>query len=190
MQSRMKWMNVGDLVPWKENPRKNELAVGPVAESIKELGFGAPILARKDGLHVIAGHTRLKAAKRIGLKKVPVVLLDVDERQAKKLALADNRLGEISSWDNDGLRALLEELDSDGEDIGVLGWSGSDIDKLFGEIDHSLMEWDDGDLESAEQIVVLLHTPFSSATRIRKMLEDAGMVYDLHLRFEDGGQKP
>lgn len=181
---------VADLVPWDRNPRRNDLAVKAVADSIAEFGFAAPILARKKTKVVIAGHTRLKAAKSLGLETVPVVFLDLTESQAKRLALADNRLGEIASWDEEELRDILTDLDDEGADLSVLGWTGADIDKLFADDDAAIREWEAGDLHSDQQIVVLLHVSFDEAARLREMFEKAGYPYDLHLRFSDGGAEP
>ena len=97
------WMPIGDLVPWEKNPRRNDDAVGKVAESIQRFGFSAPIVARQADRKVIAGHTRLRAAHKLGLHEVPVRLLDLSEADAQLLALADNRLGEIAEWDDEAL---------------------------------------------------------------------------------------
>lgn len=182
---------VGDLVPWRDNPRRNAQAVKPVADSIREFGFGAPILARLADKMVIAGHTRLKAAQSLGMETVPVVYLDLTEAQARKLALADNKLGEISSWDDEMLRQVLQELDTEGEDLSVLGWSGADLDKLFAdEVDGEIKVWEDGELDSDQQIVALIDGLFADAERVREALDRTGLQYRLHLRFEDGGAEP
>ena len=101
------WVDVSTLKPWSKNPRKQK-PVKEVVESIKRFGFGAPIVARLSDREVIAGHTRLEAAKQLGLDRVPVRFLDLDENEAHILAIADNRLTEISTWDVDGLRAALD----------------------------------------------------------------------------------
>ncbi len=116
------------LVPWKRNPRHNDDAVGPVAESIERLGFGAPILAREKDRVVIAGHTRLKAALSLGLAQVPVRFLDVSKSEAEALALADNRLGEIATWDEGALAGILRDL---GDKAVGLGWSDADLAELL-----------------------------------------------------------
>lgn len=98
-ESAAEWTDIGMVKPWSKNPRKNDTATQRVADSIRRFGFGAPIVARKDGGQIIAGHTRYKAAKLLGLARVPVRFLDVSERDAELLALADNKLGEIAEWD-------------------------------------------------------------------------------------------
>ena len=71
------WEDITKLVPWDDNPRDNKRAIQSVADSIKRFGFGAPIIARKADQMVIAGHTRLAAAKVLNLEKVPVRYLDL-----------------------------------------------------------------------------------------------------------------
>jgi hypothetical protein len=114
--------------PWVDNPRANDKAVAQVAKSIKRFGFGAPVLARRANGAVIAGHTRLKAAIRLGLKKVPVRYLDLDPADAHLLALADNKVGELADWDNDKLAATLHQLKAEDQDlIDGTGLGGAEL---------------------------------------------------------------
>lgn len=126
------WVQPDNLTPWAANPRENDHAVADVANSIDRFGFASPIIARqtKDGLQVIAGHTRLKAAKRLGLDRVPVRVLDLDEDQAKLLALADNRVAEIATWSDD-LGDLLRDMDAEGFDLDGLGWTEQELEALM-----------------------------------------------------------
>lgn len=102
-------MNIELLIPYENNPRNNDKAVEAVARSIKEFGFKVPIIIDKNNV-IVAGHTRLKAAKKLGLKDVPVIVADdLTEDQIKAFRLADNKVSEIATW-NDEL--LLEELKS------------------------------------------------------------------------------
>ena len=128
------WMNVDSLVPWDQNPRDNDEAVPEVAESIKRFGFASPIIARKAGQkhQVIAGHTRLKAAKTIGLTSVPVRVMDLDPADAKLLALADNKVAEIAEWSDD-LGPLLRELRDEGMVLEGLGWGEDELNELLAE---------------------------------------------------------
>ena len=94
---------VTEIVPYENNPRVNDDAVDKVAESIREFGFQQPIVVDKDGV-IIAGHTRLKAAKKIGLETVPVIQADdLTDEQAKAYRLADNKTNEFATWDFDAL---------------------------------------------------------------------------------------
>ena len=125
------YVPVSELVPWDQNPRLNESAVDEVAKSIKRFGFASPIIARTADNMVIAGHTRLLAAKKIGLKSVPVRFMDLDLNDAQLLALADNKIGEIADWDETKLKDILASLDD--QDLSGLGWSDDELEAL---IDH------------------------------------------------------
>ncbi len=105
--------------PYENNPRDNEAAVAFVANSIREFGWKQPIVIDKDGV-IIAGHTRYKAAQTLGLKSAPCVIADdLTEEQVKAYRLADNKVGEIATWDFDALEAELDEIaDIDMSDFG------------------------------------------------------------------------
>lgn len=112
---------VEELIPYINNPRNNGDAVDAVASSIKNFGFKVPIVI--DGQNeIINGHTRLKAAKKLGLKEVPVIIADdLTPEQIKAFRLADNKVGEIAEWDEEALAIELEELgnlDFDMSDFG------------------------------------------------------------------------
>ena len=127
------WMPVEGLTPWADNPRINDHAVADVARSIERFGFASPIIARPidgGGHEVIAGHTRLKAAVSLGLDRVPVRVMDLDPADAKLLALADNRVGEIAEW-SDGLSDILRQMDADGLDLDGLGWDDDALAELL-----------------------------------------------------------
>lgn len=108
---QVKNLNIEDVKPYERNPRKNDDAVEYVANSIKEFGFQQPLVVDKDGV-LIVGHTRLKAAEKLGLKEVPVVVADnLTDEQAKAYRLADNKTGEMASWDWEALNLELEDID-------------------------------------------------------------------------------
>lgn len=107
-------MQVADIVPYQNNPRKNDGAVDAVANSIREFGFKVPIIVDKDNV-IVAGHTRLKAAEKLGLETVPVIRADdLTEEQATAFRLADNKTGEISQWDFEKLEEELSLLSMQG----------------------------------------------------------------------------
>lgn len=131
-ESAAVWMDVGELHPWPENPRLNEgEPIRRVMESIKRFGFGAPIVARTENREIIAGHTRWKAAKALKMARVPVRLLDLDEREAHLLALADNRLTELTEW-SDGLTSVLSSFSL--AEASLAGWKEADLDALAKEM--------------------------------------------------------
>ena len=91
--------NIDSLTPYENNPRHNEKAVEPVAESIREFGFKVPIVIDGAGV-VVTGHTRLKAAKSLGMKKVPCIIADdLTPEQVDAFRLADNKTAELAEWE-------------------------------------------------------------------------------------------
>lgn len=101
---------IDSLKEYKNNPRFNDAAVDKVAASIKEFGFKVPIVVDKDNV-IIAGHTRLKAAKSLGLDTVPCIIADdLTEEQVKAFRLADNKTGELAEWDIEKLHEELKAL--------------------------------------------------------------------------------
>lgn len=118
-------MNVDQIIPYENNPRKNDSAVDKVANSIREFGFKVPIVVDSENV-IVAGHTRLKAAEQLGLKTVPVIVADdLTEDQIKAFRLADNKTGEIAGWD---FTRLEEELDGLTIEMTQFGFDESSID--------------------------------------------------------------
>jgi len=136
--------NIDRVVPYEKNPRKNDGAVEAVAASIKEFGFRVPIVVDAQGV-IIAGHTRLKAALRLGLLKVPVhIARDLSAEQARALRVADNRLHELSDWDMTLLPGELLGLQDAGFDLSLLGWGQADMAVLLAPIGNDgLVDPDD-----------------------------------------------
>jgi ParB-like chromosome segregation protein Spo0J len=123
------WVDIRKLKPWVKNPRKNDHVVDKIADSIKRFGFGAPLVARKENGELIAGHTRLKAAIKLGLKEVPVRYLDISEKDAHLLALADNRLGEFAEWDVVMIRDILQNTMA--SDVDLLGFDERLLEQIM-----------------------------------------------------------
>lgn len=119
MQEKIEYWPLAKIKPYPKNPRINGDAAKLVANSIKEFGFRSPIVVDKDGV-VIAGHTRLKAAKKLGLKDAPVIVAsDLSDGQVKALRLADNKTAEMAEWDLDLLDQEIAEItDFDMADFG------------------------------------------------------------------------
>ena len=140
-QTAAEWMAIEQLKPWKDNPRKNKRAVRQVAESIEQFGFGAPVLARSEDGMVIAGHTRILAAKYLGMDKVPVRLIDVTEKQARLMALADNKLGELAKWDDSKLGKVFRDLEAENTEIDEMIATGFEEDEIARLMD---MDQDEG----------------------------------------------
>jgi ParB family chromosome partitioning protein len=108
----------------KRNPRKNDCAVEAIGRSICKFGWTNPILVRKTDNTVIAGHARLKAAMKKGIKEVPVIFLNMSKVDADAYMLADNKLSEIAQWDEQKLNDMLNDLQKD-IDIKLLGFDDS-----------------------------------------------------------------
>lgn len=125
-----------DLKPYENNPRLNEDAVDLVAASIDEFGFKQPILVDKD-LIIIAGHTRWKAAQKLGLETVPCIQADdLTPAQVKAYRLADNKVAEAAQWDFDALQFELEELDNMDFDMEPFGFETETFDEQIAEDDN------------------------------------------------------
>ena len=113
-------LNLGleEIKPYEKNPRNNDNAVDAVAASIREFGFKVPIIIDKDNI-IVAGHTRYKAAKKLGLKTVPCIKADdLTDEQVKAFRLADNKVAEQAEWDFDLLNEELETITMDMEQFG------------------------------------------------------------------------
>lgn len=122
---RVKYVPIGDVHPYEDNPRRNDGAVQAVANSLREFGWKQPIVVDADGT-IIAGHTRYKAALALGMTEVPVVVAsDLTPEQCAAYRLADNRVGELAEWDAE---LLAQELDGlAGFDMERFGFDDSDL---------------------------------------------------------------
>jgi len=126
---------VGQVVPYARNPRKNDAAVAKVAASIKEFGFRQPIVV-DEAMVVIAGHTRLLAARQLGVAKVPVHIAEgLTDTQAKAYRLADNRTGQDAEWDMDLLGLEMRDLDYVEFDLSLTGFDSLEIKDVMNEGD-------------------------------------------------------
>lgn len=109
---------LSEIKPYERNPRRNDEAVKYLVESIKQFGFKQPIVVDRDGV-IVAGHTRFKAAKQLGMKEVPCLVADdLTPEQIKAFRLADNKVGEIAEWDMELLEIELDDITLDMSDFG------------------------------------------------------------------------
>ena len=119
------------IKPYDHNPRINDGAVDAVAQSLKEFGWRQPIVVDEDGV-VVVGHTRYKAAQRLGWTEAPVhVARDLDPVKAKAYRLADNATAAIAEWDMGLLPAELKELEALDYDLSLLGWSPEELGEIM-----------------------------------------------------------
>lgn len=128
------YKKVADLVPYENNPRNNDGAVDYVANSIKEFGFKVPVVVDKDNI-VVAGHTKLKACEKLGITEVPCIVADdLTEDQIKAFRIADNKVAEYATWDEEKLSEELSDIMVDMTNFG---------DDLFSDDDTMDVELDD-----------------------------------------------
>ena len=140
---------LGDIRPYEKNPRKNDTAVQYVAESIKQFGFKVPIVIDNNDV-IVAGHTRWKAAKKLGLETVPCVVADdLTDEQIKAFRLADNKVAEKAEWDFDLLSEELDELFD--FDMAVLGFDDAEEELAMDEIES--------DKEKTGRVIVSINCP-------------------------------
>lgn len=130
-EREIQYCNPEELIPYEKNPRDNRAALDAIELSIEEYGFTNPILVNEEKV-ILAGHTRREAAILAGLEKVPYIVVDgLTEAQQKTYRLADNKLSELSIWDEDLLKEELEDLLDEDYDISLTGFSDVDLTDLL-----------------------------------------------------------
>lgn len=128
-------VSISDIIPYKNNPRKNTDAVQYVKNSIKEFGFRIPMVLDAENV-IVCGHTRFLAAQELGITEVPCTYADdLTEEQIKAFRLADNKTAEMSAWDFEKLELELSELP--GIDMADFGFVNAEFDpvEVFGNIE-------------------------------------------------------
>jgi len=135
---------IDTIKPYESNPRINDDAVDAVAASLKEFGFRQPIVVDADGV-IIVGHTRWKAARKLGLANVPVhVATDLSPEQIKAYRIADNQTATLAEWDFDLLPIELKDLQGADYDLSLLGFGDKELAQLLdGEAAGGLTDPDD-----------------------------------------------
>ena len=128
---KVELVSIDRVIPYARNPRNNDGAVAKLVASIKEYGFRQPIVVDEE-MVIIAGHTRLKAAQQLGLKKVPIHIADgLSPAQVKAYRIADNRTAEEAEWDDDLLAIELGELLDGDFDLELTGFDELELEKLL-----------------------------------------------------------
>lgn len=122
------YKNIDELIPYARNPKKHSAEnISQIAGSIKSFGFNAPVLIDSAN-GIIAGHGRVLAAKKLGIKQVPCVELDgMTEPEKRAYILADNKLAELSGWDTEALNLELEDLKGLNMDLSLSGFSPDEL---------------------------------------------------------------
>lgn len=174
-------IDIEDLKAYENNPRNNEQAVEKVVASIEEFGFKVPIIIDRDNV-IIAGHTRLLAAKELGLEKVPCIVADdLTPEQAKAFRLADNKVSEYATWDFQKLNLELEELqDFEMQDFGFYETSdGEDYSNIFDEPSQSseaddVQDQSEDEPEEKSYKVIVLVDSKEEAEEVADLLNENG----------------
>lgn len=138
----IEYVSPASLIPYGNNPRKNDKAVPKIVESIREFGFRIPILALRDGT-VLDGHLRLKGAQKMELAEVPVIWADgMTEAQVRQFRILVNQSVSWADWDEEKLMEELAALAQMGADLGLTGFDSAFIDKLMAEAKKAAGELD------------------------------------------------
>lgn len=147
-------INISDLIPYVNNPRDNDGAVDRVASSIQEFGFKQPILIDKEKV-IITGHTRLLAAKKLGLNKVPVIIInDLSPAQVKALRIADNRVSQFSTWKKDLLGIEIEALKELDFEIDLTGFTDDELQTMLSHPEFDAVASDETDrLDEMKKVI-------------------------------------
>jgi ParB-like chromosome segregation protein Spo0J len=129
--------DVARLKPYANNARTHsDDQIAKIAASLVEYGWTAPVMVADDG-EIVAGHGRLLAAQHLGLNEVPIIQLShLTPEQVRAYRIADNRLSELSGWDDELLAAELHTLNAAGFDLGLTGFEGEDLDRLLAPLDE------------------------------------------------------
>jgi len=141
---QIKLAEISNIKPYENNPRKlSEQAIEKVAMSLKEYGFRQPIVVDKD-MVIVAGHTRFRASKKLGLKQVPISVIDnLSEEQINAYRIADNRTAEESEWDNELLKMEIKELEAKDFKLDLLGFNDEQLNDILFEEKQGLTDEDE-----------------------------------------------
>jgi DNA modification methylase len=149
-------VGIDEVIPYAKNPRKNDAAVDKVAGSLKEFGWRQPIVVDAE-MVVIAGHTRLAAARKLELDQVPIhIATDLTANQIKAYRIADNRVSQEAKWDDDLLALELADLDLENYDLGLTGFDDDELAALMAEaVTEGLVDEDQVPPEPETPVTVL-----------------------------------
>ena len=170
---------ISEIIPYEKNPRKNERAVAVVARSIKEFGFRVPIILDKENV-IIAGHTRLLAAKELGITEVPIIWADdLTPEQVKAFRIMDNKSSEYAFWDAKLLKQELMALQDLDFDMDKTGFTNEEIDKVIKGLDFGTdnLEGLEDNLNESQVRMVQLFFDLPQHTEFIRMVNEIGNKY-------------
>jgi len=141
---QIKLAEISNIKPYENNPRKlSEQAIEKVAMSLKEYGFRQPIVVDKN-MVIVAGHTRYRASKKLGLKQVPISVIDnLSEEQINAYRIADNRTAEESEWDSELLKMEIKDLEAKDFKLDLLGFNDEQLNNILFEEKQGLTDEDE-----------------------------------------------
>ncbi len=163
MANNIEWVDIDSITPYENNPRKNNDAVGPVAQSIKEFGFNQPIVVDYNNV-IVVGHTRHKAAKQLEMESVPILTLpkDMEENKIKAYRIADNRVSEFAEWDDEMLIEELKSLQADNYDVDMSGFNE----------DFILSQSEEEANRYTKKIDTPIYTPIGAQPKLDELFDD------------------
>jgi len=167
--------NVADLIEYENNPRKNDAAVPAMVDLINKFGFRQPILVKGD--HVVDGHLRLKAARKIGMTSVPALDVgDMPDTEVRALRLAMNKSAEFADWDNAALAVEFDKLTEDGFELAFTGFEMGVVAKILKEASgdkgpNKTALADAGNEADPNYISLTFHMAAPSRTKVFKRLD-------------------
>lgn len=127
---QLEYLDITELQPYPYNPRQNEGAVESLANSIKSFGFLIPVVVDAENV-VVAGHTRIEAAKTLGMLEVPAIrVAHLTDEQVNAFRLIDNKVAELAKWDFDLLAGEIGKLQDSGLTLTDFGWTREELDCL------------------------------------------------------------
>src|SRR3990167_9480880 len=131
---KVEYIEIEKLKVYKDNPRFNDNAIEPVKLSIQKFGMNNPILVDKN-YRICAGHTRLEACRKLGLKKVPIIKLDLNDIDFRAYNISDNKTASLSLFNEEKLSEIIKQLQKeDGEILNFLGFQDYELEKLLMEL--------------------------------------------------------
>lgn len=148
MNLELQYYPIENLIEYDRNPRKNDVVISRMCASIREFGFRIPIVAKSDGT-VVDGHLRLKAARKLGMEEVPVVLSDnLTEAQTKAFRLLANESANWAAWDDDLLKLELQDLEELNFDLKLTGF---ELDKIQNYLDGAANQKQEENLSDLDE---------------------------------------
>jgi len=158
---------IDSIKPYSRNPRRNDTAVAAVADSIKRYGFRQPIVVDLNGI-IVVGHTRYKAAKKLGMTKVPVVVMKASKAKIAQYRLADNGTHDLSEWNGTFLSKEIKDIIGQVVDLDSI--PGIDLTQFVG-----ISKAQTKELKPYSKIHILISCEVSQIDRIQQLIDSLNL---------------